>query len=332
MTNQDRLKRDTTVSTDTASVHVSENQKSPLPSNTEKEEEENEVHRFRKNFLDYMADYTQNQNSTPQESDIRGLTHRKEAPSGIFSKQWSLRSGSNCIFPTCGVEAYIAEWVSNLVEGLDDVRKNNIELEFKLGILTDKFLTRHVKFAIPCVTVVDPAYAYKCTRFHSQVPGWMFLKLQSMLASLDSSTFTGKVHREDFVEREETHPDNVRLAYDSDNTVIRVMEKIHIGNLVIVNPKSGLDLRLTLSTKRPIAFEPSMTQALHVRNKLRKSWIMNSIRIDTTSVESEHDQTKEIEVEFDPFIGYNHQNDTLKKFTDTIRFALEVCWNLTRDS
>lgn len=99
MKDQDRLKWDTTVSTDTASVHGPENQKSHLSINIQKEEEENEIHRFRKSFLDYMADCTQSQDSTPQGSDIRGLTHRKEAPSGIFRSNGVYAPAQTAYFP-----------------------------------------------------------------------------------------------------------------------------------------------------------------------------------------------------------------------------------------
>lgn len=180
-----------------------------------RKKKDDRVHRLRQNFLEVMSHYTRDQDSTYQSSDIHGITHYQEASTGIFSKQISFRPPSNCILPSCGVQNYIAQWVSHLVEGLDDELKNYVELEFKLGILMDKLTTRHIKFATPSEAVVDPSYERKCTRFHSQVPNSMFRRIQGMLADLGTtSSIKEHVDREYSVGREETYPNNVRLTYD----------------------------------------------------------------------------------------------------------------------
>lgn len=327
MNNQNRSKCGATAGADTASDGGFQHRESSLsyyPANGE-----DEVHRFRQKFLEFISRYTRDQDATINSSNIRGIKHYQEAPPGIFSKQMSLRPGSNCTLPSCGVETYIAQWVSNLVEGLDDELKKHVELEFKLGILMDKFATRHIKFATPSEAVVDPSYERKCTRFHSQVPNSTFHQIQTMLEGLGTSSLKEHVDREDSVGREEIFANNVRLTYDSNDTIKCAIEKTHLGNLVVVNPQSGLDLRLTLSTERPIEFEPTAGQVLHVRNKSRKSWIMNNVRVDTTSVQTGHVQTREVEVEFDSYTHYLHEQGVFRKFTDTIRFALMICWNMT---
>lgn len=279
--------------------------------------------------LDNMSLYA-SQDELPSESiDIRPRKVSLANSPKIFSLNDTLRADSNCIIPSCGIENYIADWVRSHVGNLSWELKNNVELEIKLGLFTDKCSTRHLKFATRSEAIIEPTYEQNSARFHSQVPEFTFHKLRRVLEKLCSSDVKKYISREELCVRDERYANYVRLTYDSGNVVTYALEKIRLGNLAILHPQSGIDLRLTASTKRPVRFEPPVGHALHVRDKSRVSWIMSDIRIDTTSVWSNQELTREIEVEFDT----NHllKSSTNEQFADTIRFALMVCWNISRE-
>ncbi|CAB4382587.1 unnamed protein product [Rhizophagus irregularis] len=187
------------------------------------------------------------------------------------------------------------------------VRKGDVEIEAKLGVLLDKVNRERIKLPVFCETVINP-HEDKWMIFESNMTLEQHKSFNELLNNRFIETKSPS-HKGQPVEYKHTY--EIDSFYDTKEGRIRVtrdrktgeiveggiVQKIRVADLNIYSPNTKLDYRISVNREIP----KKMPEGQHnfERNKDRLSYTHQIVKIDLTQVKGgSQDLTHELEVEF----------------------------------
>lgn len=227
----------------------------------------------------------------------------------------------------------VAEWVHYELDNIPIEDLQQVEIEVKLGTITEKATLNRTKLPVSTECVLNPAERNPAIYFDASVNEAYFKKTVSFLDNLvktkRSSGDSDKL---------EAYPNqyNLDLFYDSpwDSNKIRVslnennmfidgIVKKTIASLEIYSPGDLVDFRISINLEKPVSeqllaqLQASKTAPKFQREKNRLTYIQSVLKIDLTSVDmptkkktqqtahgslnkKEDEIKKEIEIELNP--------------------------------
>lgn len=253
-------------------------------------------------------------------------------------------------------------WIYERIEKLaDDKMLDFLEIEFKVGLVTDERSGLRHRFPVMSEAVIDPIYyQQQHLHFKSEIDVATFKSLETLLDSLalaNAGSESNRIERENVLVRDEMYTlhsgpkagTRVRVSCDDKERVLECISKKRIGDLCISMPNSAFDLKMSMSTEEPvdydeIAAEIKGAKPQFERNKNRLKWKSPGCVVDLTSVHGPAGLggslvTKEAEIEANGRLlsailhecrESRDKGAALDKFLEVVRYTMDSARFLVR--
>lgn len=257
---------------------------------------------------------------------------------------------------------FLSGWVYERIQKLTGDRVlDTLEIEFKVGLISDEHSGLRHRFPVLSEAVIDPIYyQQQHLHFKSEIDVSAFKALENLLDSLimaNAGSKDNSLERENVLIRDEMHTvkseskgcARVRVSYDDKEHIIECISKKRIGDLYISMPNSAYDLKMSLSLEEPVDYDEIAPQIKGAkprleRNKNRLKWKAPGCVVDLTSVHGPAGQhgsvvTKEAEIEVNGGLlslilhecrESNDNGTALDKFLEIMRYTMDTARFLVR--
>jgi polynucleotide 5'-triphosphatase len=210
----------------------------------------------------------------------------------------------------------------------------HIEIEVKLGTITEKNSLKRMRLPVATECVLDPAYKDPSIYFNASVNEVYYKQTVSFLDDLvktkrsngdgDKLEAYPNQYNLDLFYDSPWDSSKVRVSLNENNQLIEGVTKRTLANLEVYSPGDLVDFRISINLETPVAdqvlseLQASQTAPKFQREKKRLTYMQSVLKIDLTSVDmpmqqkkkqqaslgalskKEDEATKEIEIELNP--------------------------------
>lgn len=227
----------------------------------------------------------------------------------------------------------VAEWVHYELDNIPIEDLQQVEIEVKLGTITEKTTLNRTKLPVSTECVLNPSEKNPGIYFDASVNEAYFKKTVSFLDNLvktkRSSGDSDKLeaypnqYNLDLFYDSPWDSNKVRVSLNENNMFIDGIIKKTIASLEIYSPGDLVDFRISINLEKPVSekllaeLQASKTAPKFQRQKNRLTYIQSVLKIDLTSVDmskkkktqqtahgslskKEDEIKKEIEIELNP--------------------------------
>ena len=229
---------------------------------------------------------------------------------------------------------HVAQWVHGELTKLPTEDLQHIEIEVKLGTITEKNSLKRMRLPVATECVLDPGYKDPSIYFNASVNEVYYKQTVSFLDDLvktkrsngdgDKLEAYPTQYNLDLFYDSPWDSSKVRVSLNENNQLVESVNKRTLANLEVYSPGDLVDFRISINLETPVPeqvlsqLQASQTAPKFQREKKRLTYMQSVLKIDLTSVDmpmqqkkkqqavlgalnkKEDEATKEIEIELNP--------------------------------